>query len=133
MLRVFVDSLENTSNTLDKKINIQVLPLKKIISNNDSLLKFIALIDRYLKNGDKVIILTLTSRFTLSYKTLSSIFKDKDNIRVINSSLPESGLSLLTNEIIKYQDESLDFIEEKIHKLIEMIDLFYLSVVGKCF
>lgn len=133
MLRVFVDSLENTSNTLDKKINIQVLPLKKIISNNDSLLKFIALIERYLKNGDKVIILTLTSRFTLSYKTLSSIFKDKDNIKVINSSLPESGLSLLTNEIIKYQDESLDFIEEKIHKLIEMIDLFYLSVVGKCF
>lgn len=130
MLRVFVDSLSESSNTEEKNLNIQVLPLKTIVSNNDALLKLIALIEHYLKNGDKVIIVTLSSKLTLSYRTLSSIFDNRENMKVINSYLPESGLSLIVKEIVKYQDESLDFIEQKVDKLIDMVSLFYYSLVG---
>ena len=125
MLRVFVDTYDkNFSEDLDS-FNVQHVSFEKLIFSKEKLNSFKKVIEQYVKNKDRVIILTLDSRISKAYYSFLSIFND-DNIAVINTFLPTNALDLIVKEVYKYKDESLSFIEEKVEKLSNLLNSFYL-------
>ena len=125
MLRIIVDSIDKIDNEFIDDVNIQYMSIETITKDSKALLKFLNYIDRYLSNGDKVIIISLFFN-----KVITSTFENGENIRVINSLLPEKGINMLIQEILKYKNESLDFIEKKITYLVEVFDLCFYLLTG---
>jgi fatty acid-binding protein DegV len=125
MLRVFVDTYDkNFSEDIDS-FNVQHVSFEKLIFSKEKLNSFKKVVEQYVKNKDRVIILTLDARISKAYYSFLSIFND-ENIAVINTFLPTSALDLIVKEVYKYKDESLSFIEEKVEKLSNLLNSFYL-------
>lgn len=123
MIRVFVDSFTKVDNEFIDNINIQTLSFEKLLSNDDSLSKFVKVLDKYSNDKDKIIIISLLENKKL-IKSVSNQLLVNENIKIINSFLPEKSFNLFIKEIIKNQDQSLDFIEEKIYKIMELFEIF---------
>lgn len=123
MIRVFVDSFTKVDNEFIDNINIQTLSFEKLLSNDDSLSKFVKVLDKYSNDKDKIIIISLLENKKL-IKSVSNQLLVNENIKIINSFLPEKSFNLFIKEIIKNQDQSLDFIEEKLYKIMELFEIF---------
>ena len=59
MLRVFVDTSDNNRSIDELNFNIQYVSFSNICSNSESIDSFKKVINQYLKNNDRIIILTL--------------------------------------------------------------------------
>ena len=125
MLRVFVDTYERNYSEDKEAFNVQHVSFEQMYFNKEKLESFKKVVEQYVKNKDRVIILTLDSRLSKAYYLFKSIFND-ENIIVINTFLPTSALDLVVKEVYKYKDESLSIIEEKIEKLSNLLNSFYL-------
>ena len=125
MLRVFVDTYERNYSEDKEAFNVQHVSFEQMYFNKEKLDSFKKVVEQYVKNKDRVIILTLDSRLSKAYYLFKSIFND-ENILVVNTFLPTSALDLVVKEVYKYKDESLCFIEEKIEKLSNLLNSFYL-------
>lgn len=125
MLRVFVDTYDKNYSEDKDSFNVQHVSFEQMFFNKDKLESFKKVVEQYVKNKDRVIILTLDSRISKAYYLFDSIFDD-ENILVVNTFLPTSSLNLVVKEVYKYKDESLSFIEERIEKLSNLLNSFYL-------
>ena len=125
MLRVFVDTYERNYSEDKEAFNVQHVSFEQMYFNKEKLESFKKVVEQYVKNKDRVIILTLDSRLSKAYYLFKSIFND-ENILVVNTFLPTSALDLVVKEVYKYKDESLSIIEEKIEKLSNLLNSFYL-------
>ena len=125
MLRVFVDTHDKNYSEDRDSFNVQHVSFEQMFFNKDKLESFKKVVEQYVKNKDRVIILTLDSRISKAYYLFDSIFDD-ENILVVNTFLPTSSLNLVVKEVYKYKDESLSFIEERIEKLSNLLNSFYL-------
>ena len=125
MLRVFVDTYDKNYSEDRDSFNVQHVSFEQMFFNKDKLESFKKVVEQYVKNKDRVIILTLDSRISKAYYLFDSIFED-ENIAVVNTFLPTSSLDLVVKEVYKCKDESLTFIEERIEKLSNLLNSFYL-------
>ena len=125
MLRVFVDTYDKNYSEDRDSFNVQHVSFEQMFFNKDKLESFKKVVEQYVKNKDRVIILTLDSRISKAYYLFDSIFDD-ENIAVVNTFLPTSSLDLVVKEVYKCKDESLTFIEERIEKLSNLLNSFYL-------
>ena len=151
MVKVFVDSGSSIKQEEKEKLGVEILPLKIMLDEKEyldgvdlSIDEFYdALINKNLfpktslpsladaedrvsectQNGDDVIILTISSGISGTYNTFKMLFADNLKVRVIDSKCAVGGMRLLVHEINKYRNESLDFIEEKVNKLIPRIKI----------
>ena len=149
MLRLLVDS--GCSIKLDecKKYNIELIPLNILLGDKEyldginlSLDEFYHFlidekgfpktslpnlddvknkVDAYVKNGDKVIILTISSKISGTYNAFRMLFEGNENVKVLDSYIAVGGMRLIVDEINKNRDKSLDEIEDTVKKLIPRI------------
>ena len=152
MLKVFVDSGSSIKQNEKEKYNVDILPLKILLKDKEYLdgvnlsmdVFYNALIDEkqfpktslpsleetknkvdeYVKDGNDIIILTISSGISGTYNTLRLLFSDYENVRVIDTQTAVGGMRIIVNEINKYRDESLDFIVKKVNELVPKIRVF---------
>lgn len=151
MLRIFVDSGSSIKQEEKEKYNVEIIPLRIMINDKEyddgvdltvdkfyeelfvknefpktSLPNLVLLeekVTEYTNQGDDVIILTISSKISGTYNALNLLFEDNAKVRVIDSKLAVGGIRILVNEINKYRDNDLDFIENRINKLIPRVKI----------
>ena len=149
MLRVFVDSGSSIKQDEKEKYGVEILPLKLSMGGIEyedgvdiSIEKFYQKlivdgifpktslpslgdaelrVNAYTEAGDDVIILTISSGISGTYNALRTLFADNKKVRVIDTKTAVGGIRLLVDEVNKYRDRSVDFIEKKVTKLIPRI------------
>lgn len=149
MLRVFVDSGSSIKQSEKKLYNVEIIPLKILLGDkeysdgidlsmdffytkliDDGLFPKTSLpsldetqntIMKYVEQGDKVIVLPISSGISGTYNTFRLMFEDQPNVRVIDTKTAVGGVRILVEEINKYRDKDLDFIVEKVNALIPRI------------
>ena len=152
MIKIFVDSGSSIKQYEKEKYNVEVIPLKILINNKEYLdgvnldmdTFYDGLINskefpktslpclettkkevmKYVNNGDDVIILTISSGISGTYNAIRLLFEDQPKVKVIDSLTAVGGIKILVKEINKYLDKSIEFITEKIGKLIKKIRVF---------
>ena len=146
MIKVFVDSGSSIKQYEKEKFDVEILPLKILLGDKEYLdgidlsmdIFYDALINQNLfpktslpslgeaeqrikscvGNGYDVMILTISSAISGTYNTLRMLFASEPRVRVIDTKTAVGGMRILVNEINKYRDKSLDFVEEKLAELI---------------
>ena len=149
MLRVFVDSGSSIKQDEKKQYNVEIIPLKILLGEKeysdgiDLSMDFFysQLIDeglfpktslpsldetekkimKYVEQGDEVIILPISSGISGTYNTFRIMFEDHPQVRVIDTKTAVGGVRILVEEVNKYRDKGLDFIENKLGELIPRI------------
>ncbi len=149
MLRVFVDSGSSIKQDEKKQYNVEIIPLKILLGEReysdgiDLSMDFFysQLIDeglfpktslpsldetekkimKYVEQGDEVIILPISSGISGTYNTFRIMFEDHPQVRVIDTKTAVGGVRILVEEVNKYRDKGLDFIENKLSQLIPRI------------
>lgn len=149
MLKVFVDSGSSIKQEEKEKYNVEIIPLNILMGENEyqdgvnlgmdefykmliddklfpktSLPNLVDLEERVsecVKDGDEVIILTISSQISGTFNAISNMFKGSAKVKVIDSTYAVGGMRLLVDEINKYRDKSLDEIEQKVNELIPRI------------
>jgi EDD domain protein, DegV family len=149
MLRVFVDSGSSIKQSEKKQYNVEIIPLKILLGDkeysdgidlsmdffyskliDDGLFPKTSLpsldetekkIMQYVEQGDDVIILPISSGISGTYNTFRIMFEDQPNVRVIDTKTAVGGVRILVEEVNKYRDKGLDYIEKKLNELIPRI------------
>lgn len=149
MIRLFVDSGSSIKQDEKKKYDVEIIPLKILLGDKEysdgidlSMDYFYSkLIDEklfpktslpsleetekrvmeYVRQGDDVIFLPISSGISGTYNTLRMLFEDQPKVRVIDTKTAVGGIRILVEEVNKYRDKDLDTIEKKLLKLIPKI------------
>ena len=149
MIRLFVDSGSSIKQNEKKKYDVEIIPLKILLGDKEysdgidlSMAYFYSkLIDdklfpktslpsleetekrvmEYVRQGDDVIFLPISSGISGTYNTLRMLFEDQPKVRVIDTKTAVGGIRILVEEVNKYRDKDLDTIEKKLLKLIPKI------------
>lgn len=149
MLRVFVDSGSSIKFSEQDKLNVEIIPLrylmgdkeyqdgldetiddfyKELIGNNlfprTSLPQLDLLkekVDACVKQGDDVIIVTISSKISGTYNAVYKLFEDQNNVHVIDSLSAVGGLRLIVEEINRNRNLPVDEIIAKVNALIPRI------------
>jgi len=79
------------------------------------------LVDRYTSQGDEVLIITISSGISGTYQAIKMLFDEYENVEVFDSKLAVGGIRFLVDEAIKYQNESMGFVIEKLNQLLPRI------------
>lgn len=79
------------------------------------------LVNSYTEQGEDVMIFTISSEISGTCNTMRMLFSENPKVRVIDSRMAVGGMRFLLEEAMKYQEESLDFVEEKVNALIPRI------------
>lgn len=145
MLRIIVDSGSSIKQSEKEKLGVDILPLQILFDNDEyedgidlemdlfyhklideakfpktSLPKMDyaeKLVDEYTKNGDDILFIAFSSELSGTYNVLSNLFRDHKNVRVVDSKNAVGGIRLLVLEALKYKDESLDIVYNKVENL----------------
>jgi len=79
------------------------------------------LVDRYTSQGDEVLIITISSGISGTYQAIKMLFDEYENVEVFDSKLAVGGIRFLVDEAIKYQNESMGSVIERLHQLLPSI------------
>ena len=151
MIRVLVDSGSSIKQEEKEKLDVEILPLKILmgeteyldgvnLSLDDFYKIFIGknifpktslpsletaqnMIRKMIEMGDEVIILPISSKISGTYASLKMLFADEERVRVIDTKSAVGGIRILVDEVNKYRDKSLDFVEKKINELIPRLQV----------
>lgn len=149
MIKIFVDSGSSIRQTETQKFNVEILPLKILMGDQEysdgvdlSMENFYDMlikggvspktslpnleeaqerVNKCVNEGNEVIIITISSGISGTYNALKMLFNDNPKVRVIDSLNAVGGMQILVKEANKYLDKSLDFIEEKLSSLAKRI------------
>ncbi len=149
MLRVFVDSGSSIKQEEKEKYNVEVIPLKILLGDKEyqdgvnltmdefyhqlidnkvfpktslpSMVEYEEKINEYTKDGDDVIIITISSKISGTYNFIRLLFEDNPKVTVIDSLSAVGGIRLLVNEINRFRKEAVDVIVSKVKALIPRI------------
>lgn len=149
MLRIFVDSGSSIKQEEKDRCAVEILPLHITLGDKEYLdgvdlsmdIFYKALIgdklfpttslpslgeaeDRvnaYTRQGDDVIIITISSGISGTYNTLKMLFADNPRVRVIDSKSAVGGMRILVEEINRHREESLDQLEQRLLELVPRI------------
>ncbi len=149
MLRVFVDSGCSIKQDEAEKYGITLIPLNVILGDKEykdgvdlSMEEFYDFLINQKKfpktslpdlpqleeevtaltdKGDKVIILTISSKISSTNETIKKMFEKNKNVKVLDSQMAVGGMRLIVDEINRCRDLSLDEIEQRVNQLIPRI------------
>lgn len=152
MIKVFVDSGSSIKQHEKEKYDVEILPLKILLGDKEYLdgvdLSMDVFYDELInkkqfpktslpsleetrnrvlncvKEGHDVIILTISSGISGTYNAINMLFEDEPKVKVIDSKTAVGGMKILVHEINKYRNESLEFVVNKVNKLIPKIRIF---------
>lgn len=152
MIKVFVDSGSSIKQHEIDKYNVEILPLKimlngkeysdgldlsmdifydELINNKQfpktslpNLNEAEERVMKYVNEGNDVIILTISSGISGTYSAMNLLFQDEPNVHIIDSQTAVGGMKILVNEINKYRDEHIEFVLDKINKLVPRIRVY---------
>ncbi len=151
MLRIIVDSGSSIKQDEKEKYGIDIIPLRILLGDKEyldgvdlsldtfydalinkkifpktslpSLSDLDDLVQKYLHDGDEVVIVTISSGISGTFSAIRSMYLDNEKVLVIDSKTAVGGVRLIVNEIIKYNDQPLNIIEEKVNQLIPRIQV----------
>lgn len=81
------------------------------------------LVNGYTGQGDKVLVITISSEISGTYQALHMLFEDNPDVTVFDSRLAVGGIRFLVQEARKYENESMEFIVGKLNELIPRIEI----------
>ena len=79
------------------------------------------LVDHYTSQGDEILIITISSGISGTYQAIKMLFDEYENVVVFDSKLAVGGIRFLVDEALKYQNESMEFVIEKLNQLVPRI------------
>ena len=79
------------------------------------------LVDKYTSQGDEVLIITISSGISGTYQTMKMLFDEYENVAVYDSQLAVGGIRFLVEEAIRYQNEPMEVVIDKLDKLLPRI------------
>jgi len=149
MLKIFVDSGSSIKQDEKEKYGVEILPLRYLMGDNEYedgvdltidefytlliekklfpktslpyLVEFETTVNNLTKNGDNVIIISISSGISGTYSAFKTMFEGNEKVAVIDSLTAVGGIKIIVNEINKYKDKPLDFIVDKVNALIPRI------------
>lgn len=152
MLRIIVDSGSSIKQEEKEKYGVEIAPLRYMMGDEeyrdgidltiDEFYKLLIekkhfpktslpnleelkdMVDAFTKQGDDVIIVTISSGISGTFSVFSQMFESYSNVRVIDSLSAVGGIKIIVKEINKMRDKPLDEIVEIIKKLIPRIRIF---------
>lgn len=81
------------------------------------------LVDGYIKNGDEVLIITISSKISGTYNALKLFFEDKKGVYVYDSLGAVGSIRLLVQEASKYLHEGIEKVIAKLDELSPRIKI----------
>ena len=151
MLKVFVDSGSSIKQDEKEKYNVEIIPLRFMMGEQEYLDGIDLEIDDFYKllidkkmfpktslpnleeltkrvnecteNGDDVIIITISSGISGTYNAISKLFENNNKVNVIDSLSAVGGIKLIVEEINRNRDKSVEEIIEKVQTLIPKIKI----------
>ena len=151
MLRVLVDSGSSIKSDETGHYNIELIPLKILLDEveyqdgvdlpldlfydkliNEKLFPKTSLpnlgeleekVSAYTNAGDRVIILTISAEISGSFNAIKLLFKDNQNVLVLDSRMAVGGMRLIVDEINRYRDQEFETIEKKVNEIIPKIKI----------
>lgn len=79
------------------------------------------LVEGYTKQGDEVLIITISSGISGTFQTLKMLFADNEKVTVFDSQMAVGGVRFLVEEARKYENEPMEVIVEKLDALVPRI------------
>ncbi len=79
------------------------------------------LVEKYTGQGDEVLIITISSGISGTYQTIKMLFNDYENVEVFDSKLAVGGIRFLVEEAKKYEQETMEFVIDKLNALLPRI------------
>lgn len=79
------------------------------------------LVDGYVAQGDEVLIITISSGISGTYQTMKMLFAEYENVEVFDSKLAVGGIRFLVEEAIRYKDEPMETVIEKLNQLLPRV------------
>ena len=149
MLKVFVDSGSSIKQEEKERYGVEIFPLKILLGEKEYLDGIDLSLDKFYEifigekifpktslpsmeetqnrvmecvaQGDDVIILTISSQISGTYSTFKMLFEEEPKVCVIDTKTAVGGIRILVEEINKYRDQPLDFVEQKVLELIPRV------------
>lgn len=145
MLRIIVDSSSSITQEEAKQLGIDILPLRvcyKGIEYRDGVdidsrklyelmeekgafsftktsLPYMnvasEMVENYTKNGDQVLLITISSKLSSTFSALTAMFASNSNVVVYDSKSAVGGIRLLALEAIKNKDKD-------VHEIVKILD-----------
>ena len=79
------------------------------------------MVDKYSDQGDEVLIITISSGISGTYQTMKMMFDEYENVEVFDSKLAVGGIRFLVEEALRYQNEPMEVVIEKLNQLLPRI------------
>ena len=79
------------------------------------------MVDKYSNQGDEVLIITISSGISGTYQTMKMMFDEYENVEVFDSKLAVGGIRFLVEEALRYQNEPMEVVVEKLNQLLPRI------------
>lgn len=149
MLRLIVDSGSSIKPEEKEKYNVDIIPIRVTLGEEDfldgvnldidyfykcliekklwpktalpSLTDIEDMVEEYTNNGDEVIILTISSGISGTYNAIRMLFEDNDKVFVVDSQLAVGGIRILVDEINKHREEGAQACIDAVNALIPRI------------
>ena len=151
MLRIFTDSGSSIKREETEALGVELIPLKILLGDeefldgvdleldyfydkliNDKIFPKTSLpalddlkqkVDEYVKNGDEVLIITISSEISGTNNAINLLFSGYKGVRVFDSKMAVGGLRILVEEANKYRNESIDYVVDKLNDLLPRIKI----------
>lgn len=151
MLRILVDSGSSIKQDEKDIYNVDILPIrvqmgndtysdgvdldiddfyKRLTENQEfpktslpSLEQAKEMVEGYTSQGDKVLVITISSEISGTFQTLRMLFEDNPDVVVFDSRMAVGGIRFLVMEARKYENEQMDVIVRKLNELIPRIEI----------
>ncbi|MCM1513444.1 MAG: DegV family protein [Anaeroplasma bactoclasticum] len=114
----YLDGVDITSEVFYEKLVTSHIFPKTSLPN---LYQLEEQVKKYEDEGYTILIFPLSKEISGSYAAMQALFEDHANVKVVDGLTTVSGLRFLIEEALRYQDESLDIILQKIRSLRERI------------
>lgn len=149
MIRLIVDSGSSIKPEEKEKYNVDIIPIRITLGEEDFLdgenldidyfykcliekkiwpktsLPNLAVIedmvDKYVDAGDEVIIITISQKISGTYNAINMLFNGNEHVHVVDSRTAVGGIRILVDEVNKYRDRSVGEIIDRINMLIPKI------------
>ncbi len=151
MIKVFVDTGSSIKQEEKEELGVELIPLRYLLGDNEyedgvditieefykylieeklfpkTSLPFLDKLEEKVtaltNEGHDVIILSISSGISGTYNAFKTLFSENDKVKVIDTLSAVGGVRILVHEINKYKDKGIDFVVEKVNKLIPRLKI----------
>ena len=126
MLRIILDAKNIANEENIHGVNVQRTSFANIFSDEKNISRFQKYLEKCLDDNDQVIIVT----FIDGLYDFAAINTKHDNLRILKLILTEKSSKFVVNQVVNYQNESLDLIQTKVEEIEEVFSLCFLTLMG---